>query len=48
MFTQQKYFELKKVRFKVTLYECRLPSEIVNMMNKNKASVILFILLNMF
>jgi len=22
MFTQRKYFELKKVRYKVTLYEC--------------------------
>jgi len=39
MFTQWNYFELKKVRYRVTLYECRLLSEIVNMMTENKASV---------
>jgi len=39
MFTQRKYFQLKKVCYKVTFYECRLPSEIVNMMHENKASV---------
>jgi len=48
MFTQRKHFELKKVSYKVTLYECHLPSEIVNMMNTNKASVFIIYIIKPF